>query len=282
MSAEGENTPSPAPPVNPGVENATNPRPTGRLRPNGRGNWRGRGSGRRNGENPTSSNENNHGIPMYQTPTEAPNDRKLHDQVSTKLTSYVIQNYEYGTDVGSLISTLKETVLTKPEDISDDDSLSRVKFYKWQMDFDEHLSRVRTYQENKKILFQQVLDLCSKHMKTTLTGLEGYEDAKLSLDPIWLLKGIKGISFKFEATLDLSWALADALHKIMSFKQGNMSNDDYYKEFLALVAVYEQYGAKFGHSEAFVKKAKEMVLRDSLLAKTNHLLESEALELLRK
>ena len=227
MSNEGDSTPAPAtaPSANPSNPNSTS---TGRLRPNGRGNGRGRGrNGNNNGNDRGNANENisgngnKHGIPMFQTPTEAPNDRKLHDRVSTRLASHVIQTYEYGTDIASVIGTLKETVLTKPEDISDSDSESKVKFYKWQMDFDAHLARERCYKENKKVLFQQVLDLCSKHMKTTLTGLQGYEEAKIGLNPIWLLKGIRGISFKFEANLDMSWALADDLHKIMSFKHVN-------------------------------------------------------------
>jgi len=97
-----------------------------------------------------------------------------------------------------------------------------------------------------------------------LTGVPGYEKAKIQYDPIWLLKSIKGIYIRYDANIKKSIALSSALESILSFRQKNRSNDDYYKEFIALVDVYEQYDGTFGHLSAYEDDIKCLVANGSV------------------
>jgi len=138
------------------------------------------------------------------------------------------------------------------------------KVHAFQEEYSEARDRTRTYKANKIALYQKVLELCSKQMRTTLTGVPGYEKAKIKHDPIWLLKSIKGICLRYDAKIKTSIALSFALESILSFRQNNRSNDDYYKEFIALVDVYEQYGGTFGHLSAYKNDIESLVATGSV------------------
>jgi len=163
-----------------------------------------------------------------------------------------------------MINTGGDISITFPQDLTEDEQMLFSKVHAFQEEYSEARDRTRTYKANKIALYQKVLELCSKQMRTTLTGVPGYEKAKIKHDPIWLLKSIKGICLRYDAKIKKSIALSSALESILSFRQKNRSNDDYYKEFIALVDVYEQYGGTFGHLSAYEDDIKSLVATSSV------------------
>jgi len=110
----------------------------------GRGRGHGRGRGRYNGRrqhtrqdpsNQSSSNQSGGitGAPYFKTPTEN-GEKALFNKVKGKIWDYVLDRYDHGPDIGSLLSNLADPDIEEPTDHSQDqiDKMGVLKKMKWE------------------------------------------------------------------------------------------------------------------------------------------------------
>lgn len=116
-----------------------------------------------------------------------------------ELVSYCSKKYDYGSDVAFIVKHLKEYNMNqhKPVDMSDTPTKSKEAI--WGKKIDIWLKREEKYKEHKKALYMVIWDQCSESMRTRLKALDEWDIIDERQDPLKLLKGIQGISYKFES-----------------------------------------------------------------------------------
>ena len=148
---------------------------------------------------------------------------------------------------------MKEPTIAEPTDYSQDElnALGMFKRLQWENECQVFFDHTETLKSDKVIVFSLLLNQCSNAMKVKVKGFDGYEDAKNDSLCLWLLEHIRAVYLDYDATKSRLLSLDQALHKLVNYRQETKSNDDYYKGYMTLVAVYEQQGGDLLHGEGF-------------------------------
>lgn len=116
--------------------------------------------------------------------------------------------------MSSIITTLKDAVLTVPPDLSDEDAKSRLEEKLWTMKVEDYVMQKAQVDENKTILYTIIWEQCTTSLRIKLKGTDGYEDAKGNNDCVWLLISIRGICLNYEGSRPKILSLDGALEQL--------------------------------------------------------------------
>lgn len=86
-------------------------------------------------------------------------------------------------------------------------------------------------------------------MQRDMTSLDDFEDKHRASECMWILKEIKGITYRFEGQRNILISLDDARTTFHNIRQGaDETISDYHEHFRTLVEVLEHYGGTIGES----------------------------------
>ena len=111
---------------------------------------------------------------------------------------------------------------------------------------DQYAGRILQLEENKNVLYALITDSIAKVMKEKLRAKKGYSNASESNDLIWLLEAMQDIMIRFEEIKPKILCMDDQMERIARIKQGeNTTNEDFLKQALKQIKVYEKHGGRF-------------------------------------
>jgi len=99
--------------------------------------------------------------------------------------------------------------------------------------------------ENKGALYTVVMDSVSKIIKSKLKSKTGYSAADEEGDSLWLLGSLEDIMINFEEVKPKILAIDDQMERIMRLKQGESTNEDFLKQVVKELKMYEKHGGDF-------------------------------------
>jgi len=89
------------------------------------------------------------------------------------------------------------------------------------------------------------MDGVSKIIKSNLKSKTGYSAADEASDSLWLLARLEDIMLNFEEVKPKILAIDDQMEWIMRLKQGESTNEDFLKQVVTELKVYEKHGGDF-------------------------------------
>ena len=123
----------------------------------------------------------------------------------------------------------------------------KVKWKKrlWDQEVDRYGTRCAALEENKEALYAVVMEGVSKITKSKLKSKNGYSAADEANDSLWLLGSLEDIMINFEEVKPKILAIDDQMERIMRLKQGESTNEDFLKQVIKELKVYEKHGGDF-------------------------------------
>ena len=116
--------------------------------------------------------------------------------------------------------------------------------------------RVEALEQNLHSLYSVIWGQCSETMKSKLRMHKDYDTKSRAFECSWILKEIRGITFRFEGQRSLVISLLEAQQSLINYRQGpNESLSDYLDTFKAKVEVYEHYGGAIGSGKGYIREA---------------------------
>jgi hypothetical protein len=109
-----------------------------------------------------------------------------------------------------------------------------------------HRKAEEAFKEGQITMWAVIWGQTSKKMQLNLEAKTGYETMENESNILDLLKEIKIVSYKFDVHRKEEESLSMAIKELASYRQGNLSIDDYYKEFQSRCGVIEQFGGTVG------------------------------------
>ena len=111
-------------------------------------------------------------------------------------------------------------------------------------------------------LYDEMWEQCSIELKAKLKGEVGFEAVETARDPLELRNRIQRVCCGFEAHRMKYYAIAQAIKRLLLFFQHkDMSNEDYYEQFLALWDIVIQFGGSVNnHTTLIDARAAEIAL----------------------
>ena len=170
-------------------------------------------------------------------------DSKNADQfvLTTKeIKNYVGRTYKCAGDITAAITALRIPALTEPAAPADPDD--RVAFKKWDRAYDEYRKTQKTLDDNVKSLYSLVWGQCSESMQQKVESLDTFTAIETANDGIALLVAIKNMSYDYQSQKYRIESITDALYKLMTLRQNQLSTQQYYESFTNLLAVYIHCG----------------------------------------
>ncbi|KAG7363644.1 retrotransposon gag protein [Nitzschia inconspicua] len=136
--------------------------------------------------------------------------------------------------------------LTEPKD--PDDSASNIVMKRWEMELEAYKSAMKTRVSNEKKAFALVLGQCSPAVRTRLKSAKSWADLNQKSDIIGLLKLLQSCLHDSPGKYE-SDTIVDAHDRFSSFRQNDLSVDDYHTQFKGLVDALEYSEGNIGLSE---------------------------------
>ena len=121
-------------------------------------------------------------------------------------------------DTGEITVTAMEQVPYSERKVYDNEIIAMVK-------------RKNTLKSNIQKVSSLVLGQCTELMKDKLKASSKWEDIQSTQNALELLSEIKAITYKFEEQKYLPLSIHNAKATFYSFRQGNLSNSDYFQRF---------------------------------------------------
>jgi len=110
-----------------------------------------------------------------------------------------------------------------------------------------YCTRTDYLNSNLKTAYAVIWGQCSEAMKAKLTSLNDFETKNHKSDCIWILKEIKGITYRFEGQRYIYLSLDNARTSYYAYTQGAKDSiSSYLEHFRSLVEVLEHYGGAIG------------------------------------
>jgi hypothetical protein len=107
----------------------------------------------------------------------------------------------------------------------------------------------KRYKENKSRAFAVIYEHCTPSLRAQLKGCDDWSTVSTTQNAISLLRKIKGFCCRFDATKQGTRAIVAADKQIfVFFQRSDVTNDDYFEQFKALVDTAESYGSSLGMS----------------------------------
>ena len=110
-----------------------------------------------------------------------------------------------------------------------------------------YCTRTDYLDSNLKTAYAVIWGQCSEAMKAKLTSLDDFKTKSHESDCVWILKEIKGITYRFEGQRYIYLSLDNARTTYYAYNQGaKYSISSYLELFRSLVEVVEHYGGAIG------------------------------------
>ena len=117
----------------------------------------------------------------------------------------------------------------------------------WEKKVSAYCTRTDYLNSNLKTAYAVIWGQCSEAMKAKLTSLNDFETKNHKSDCIWILKEIKGITYRFEGQRYIYLSLDNARTSYYAYTQGAKDSiSSYLEHFRSLVEVLEHYGGAIG------------------------------------
>jgi hypothetical protein len=111
--------------------------------------------------------------------------------------------------------------------------------FAWKEDYKSMKSRKDKYRDNKSNAWALIYNQCMPKLKNKLKGNDGYNGAKSTNNVAKLLTIIQGYCCQFNILNNKYIGIVTAI-KNQYFLKGDQANEDYYKEFMAMLEVIEE------------------------------------------
>jgi len=226
----------------------------------------GRGGGRGRGRSGSRGRGNRHGsrattIPRvcstFKGNTEEMNghvfqcfneceDKKQFLKTLEALGEYIAKKLKYPGDMASLTKDFVRPEIPKPTELEVSET-NRLVIANWEKKMSAYCTRTDYLDSNLKTAYAVIWGQCSEAMKAKLTSLDDFETKSHKSDCIWILKELKGITYRFEGQRYIYLSLDDARTTYYAYTQGAKDSiSSYVEHFCSLVEVLEHYGGAIG------------------------------------
>ena len=161
-------------------------------------------------------------------------------QTTKEIKNYVGRTYKYGGDITAAIAALQVTTLKEPAEPKDTTAVITMK--KWEKEYDAYLKSKKYLDDNVKTLYNLVWGQCTDAMQQKIEGLDTYEDMETEQDGIALLVAIQDTSYNYQSQKYRIESVNEALYRLMTLRQNNLSPQQYHEQFTNMLAVYLHCG----------------------------------------
>ena len=161
-------------------------------------------------------------------------------QTTKEIKNYVGRTYKYGGDITAAITALEVSTLKEPPEPKDTTAVIAMK--KWEKEYDAYLKSKKYLDDNVKTLYNLVWGQCTDTMQQKIEGLDTYEEMEASQDGIGLLIAIKDTSYNYQSQKYRIESVNEALYRLMTLRQNNLSPQQYHEQFTNMLAVYLHCG----------------------------------------
>lgn len=179
-------------------------------------------------------------------------DKKQFTKTVEILGEYIAKNLKYPGDMTALTKDLTKPVLAMPNSLSEKETdLLLIEIWKKQVA--QYCVRVEYLESNLKTTYAVIYGQCSEPMKAKLKSLDHFDERNRACDCVWILKQIKGITFRFEGQRFAYLSLDDARTSYYAYKQTpDESLAEYLDHFRSRVDVLEHFGGQLGEDPKFL------------------------------
>lgn len=180
------------------------------------------------------------------------------------LCNYFQANYKSGDDIAMALRKLEELVITMPvaptaTTITDTSGVTTTTpptyagEHRYKHEFDAAFTREERYKENKFKAFAVIYEHCTPSLQAQLKGSDDWSATISTQNAISLLRKIKGLCCRFDATRQGTRAIVAADKQIyVFFQQSDVTNNDYFEQVNVLVDTAESNGSSLGMSRILV------------------------------
>jgi hypothetical protein len=148
-----------------------------------------------------------------------------------------------------MVSVTKDFVrpkIPKPTELEVSET-NRLVIAIWETKVSAYCTCTDYLDSNLKTAYAVIWGQCSEAMKAKLTSLDDFETKSHESDCVWILKEIKGITYRFEGQHNIYLSLNNARISYCAYTQGaEDSISSYLGHFRSLVEVLEHYGGTIG------------------------------------
>jgi hypothetical protein len=167
-------------------------------------------------------------------------DGKTADQfvLTTKeIKNYVGRTFKHGGDIVDAIEAMAVPTKTEPADpVNPND---RIEVKKWERLYDAYHKWTMLTTENLKALKELVWGQCSQNMQQKIESLPNFDTIN---DGIALLVAIQNTSYNYHSQTYIFETVNEALYRLMTLRQNQLSPSQYYDQFTNCLAVYTHVG----------------------------------------
>ena len=193
-------------------------------------------------------------------------DKRQFTKTIEALELHVYSAYRYPDDLEPLFQnqTLPDLESEKPTQPDDYDATNPVDVRLLTKEVDEFAERRKTLRVNLRALWKVIWGQCTPALQAELSALPDFKDnqnptggSKASVNCAWLLTQIKNIRTRFASQTYPFMAAVDAYHSLFNFRQNDLSDTDYYKQFEELADTIHDCGGDFGADALFKKTLRD-------------------------
>ena len=171
--------------------------------------------------------------------------KKEYEEFMDKIQNHISICWNFGEDAAMVLDKIEKPDIPEPKDLSDDEAKIKWKTRVWEQKVDWYAVRIEALEDNMKALYSLIKDSSSKIMKAKIQSKEGFLKADKNRNVIWLLNQIDNIMLNFEESKPKLIAINDQMERIMRLKQGDTTNEDYIKNVIKELKVYEKHAGDF-------------------------------------
>ena len=171
--------------------------------------------------------------------------KKEYEDFLERIANHITVSWPYGRDISDTMSDGQRPDIEEPKDLTAAEEKSRFKVRQWESKVDRYMDRVNALDENCKALFSVFMDSVSKIVKAKLKSKPEFIEKEAEGKVEWLVGALENIMLKFEEIIPNTLAMDDQLERIVKFRQGNLSNEDYIKAVRKEIKIFEKHGGRY-------------------------------------
>jgi len=191
-------------------------------------------------------------------------DKKQFSKTVEALGEYIAKKLKYPGDMASLTKDFVRPEITKPTELEVSET-NRLVIAIWEKKVSAYCTRTDYLDSNLKTAYAVIWGQCSKAMKAKLTSLDNFEAKSHESDCVWILKEIKGITYRFEGQRYIYLSLDDARTTYYAYTQGAKDSiSSYLEHFRSLVKVLEHYGGAIGEDPGSLDATAAVLANDKI------------------
>ena len=174
-------------------------------------------------------------------------DIELCNKTLDRITTYVGKEYKNGEFFTHILEHLEDPVIQPPERLTEEQKADEFHSYKWKKLMDKYVDKLEVLASGKHKLYSLIWGQCTGLMQTELMAVEGYQTFKSEMDPIALIKAIKGVTYNFRDQKYITGSLWRAYKSLFNTVQREDEDlKKFYDRFKNAVEIIENYGGDIG------------------------------------